>query len=114
MSTNKSDLLSTDLQAIETLGEGWVGEEALAISIYCALKYQNDFEKAVITAVNHDGDSDSTGAITGNILGSYLGIKGIPLNWLREVELSEELTQLADDLVTTYEYEEWRHKYPGW
>lgn len=113
ISLSKSD--TADLQAIESLGEGWVGEEALAVSIYCALKYKNNFEKAVITAVNHDGDSDSTGAITGNILGAYLGIKGIPENWVREVELSEELTQLADDLVKTYEdSEEWHEKYPGW
>jgi ADP-ribosylglycohydrolase len=109
----KSD--APDIQAIESLGEGWVGEEALAISIYCALKYQDDFEKAVITAVNHNGDSDSTGAITGNILGAYLGINSIPENWVREVELSEEITQLADDLVKTYEdSEEWHQKYPGW
>lgn len=109
----KSD--NPDIQAIESLGEGWVGEEALAISIYCALKYQDDFEKAVITSVNHNGDSDSTGAITGNILGAYLGIIGIPQNWVREVELSQELKQLADDLVKTYENSEgWHQKYPGW
>jgi ADP-ribosylglycohydrolase len=104
-----------DIQAIESLGEGWVGEEALAISIYCALKYQDDFEKAVITAVNHNGDSDSTGAITGNILGAYLGINNIPENWVRQVELSEELTILADDLVKRFEDSaEWHQKYPGW
>lgn len=110
---SKSDI--PDIQAIASLGEGWVGEEALAISIYCALKYKDDFEKAVITAVNHNGDSDSTGAITGNILGAYLGINGVPENWVREVELSEELTQLAEDLVKIYEdTETWHQKYPGW
>jgi ADP-ribosylglycohydrolase len=109
----KSD--TPDIQAIESLGEGWVGEEALAISIYCALKYKDDFKKAVITAVNHNGDSDSTGAITGNLLGAYLGIDGIPQNWVSDVELSKELIQLADDLAKIYENsEEWHQKYPGW
>lgn len=113
ISLAKSDI--PDIHAIESLGEGWVGEEALAISVYCALKYQTDFEKAVISAVNHNGDSDSTGAITGNILGAYLGINGIPQNWVREVELSVEMKELADDLVKTYENsEEWHQKYPGW
>lgn len=65
---------------IAQLGVGWVGEEALAISVYCALKYQDDFKEAVIAAVNRNGDSDSTGAITGNILGAYLGLSRIPLD----------------------------------
>jgi ADP-ribosylglycohydrolase len=104
-----------DSRAIEMLGEGWVGEEALAISIYCALKYQDDFRTALITAVNHNGDSDSTGAITGNILGALLGIEAIPVKWVKRVELSEELLQLADDLFHRYdESEAWIEKYPGW
>jgi ADP-ribosylglycohydrolase len=104
-----------DLQAIESLGEGWVGEEALAISIYCAVKYQNDFEKAVIVSVNHNGDSDSTGALTGNILGANLGINTLPEKWVKQVELYEEITELADDLDRRYEdTEEWNKKYPGW
>jgi ADP-ribosylglycohydrolase len=102
-----------DLKAIEKLGEGWVGEEALAISVYCALKYQKDFKKALITAVNHDGDSDSTGAITGNILGAYLGVKAIPKQWIDTVELRDEITEIADDLLKGYENSsEWQKKYP--
>lgn len=69
-----------DLEAIRELGQGWVAEETLAIAIYCALKYSNDFDKALIASVNHSGDSDSTGAVTGNILGAYLGLSGIPEN----------------------------------
>lgn len=36
---------------INKIGEGWVAEETLAISIYCALRYQNNFKKAIIVAV---------------------------------------------------------------
>ena len=100
--------------AIPLLGEGWTGEEAIAIAIYCALKYKNDFRTAVIAAVNHDGDSDSTGAITGNILGAYLGTKGIPADWIKKVELADVLTQVADDLLIQFEdTKEWRDRYPG-
>lgn len=100
--------------AIAKLGEGWVGEEALAISVYCALKYSFDFRKAVVTSVNHSGDSDSTGAITGNILGAYLGISSIPEEWINGVELSGLILQVADDLLTGYEDSDaWREKYPG-
>lgn len=56
-----------DLEAIRKLGQGWVAEETLAIAIYCSLKYSDNFDKALIASVNHSGDSDSTGSVTGNI-----------------------------------------------
>lgn len=84
--------------AISQIGEGWVGEEALAIAIYCSLKYKSEFDKAIIAAVNHDGDSDSTGAITGNILGAYLGVDRIPERWIEQLELSEVIIRIADDI----------------
>lgn len=87
-----------DLDAIRTLGEGWVGEEALAIAIYCAAKYENEFEKAIIASVNHSGDSDSTGAVTGNILGAHLGLKAIPEKFLTSLELRDTIIDVADDL----------------
>ena len=87
-----------DLHAIHRLGAGWVGDEALAISIYCALRYAGDFAGALTAAVNHGGDSDSTGAITGNILGTRLGLSGIPQAYLADLELRDVITELADDL----------------
>jgi ADP-ribosylglycohydrolase len=51
--------------AIRKLGGGWIAEEALAIGVYCALKATN-LENGIIMAVNHDGDSDSTGLIAGH------------------------------------------------
>ena len=104
-----------DQQAIIQIGEGWVGEEALGIAVYCALKYPDDMRGALIAAVNHDGDSDSTGAITGNILGAYLGVGAIPDEWLEKLELREVITQLADDLLIGYrEGDGWWEKYPGY
>lgn len=52
-----------DLDAIHALGQGWVAEETLAIAIYCALKYSDDFAKALVASVNHEGDSDSKGKV---------------------------------------------------
>lgn len=87
-----------DLTAIHQLGEGWVGDEALAIAIYCALRYEHDFGKAIIASVNHRGDSDSTGAITGNILGAHLGLSAIPRKYIDHLELSDVILEIADDL----------------
>jgi len=104
-----------DAKAISLIGEGWIAEEALAIAVYCSLKYKNDFETALITAVNHNGDSDSTGAITGNILGAFLGIDAIPYKWKNNVELSKVILEIADDLYHGHQNtDEWWNKYPGY
>ena len=108
-----------DLEAIGELGEGWVAEETLAIAIYCSLKYSNDFDKALIVSVNHNGDSDSTGAVTGNILGAYLGFRSIPKKYLEHIELKNVIIELADDLYkdykvakyNSYDEEIWKQKY---
>ena len=60
----------SDLDNIHKLGKGWVAEEMLDISFHCALRYQDDFSAGVIASVNHKGDSDSAGVVTGNILGA--------------------------------------------
>lgn len=96
-----------DLTAIHALGQGWVGDEALAIAIYCALKYDDDFDKAMITSVNHKGDSDSTGAITGNILGAYLGLSRIPEKYTNNLELLDVITEIADDLYYDCQLDEY-------
>lgn len=85
-------------ETIETLGKGWMGEEALAISIFCALHFQDNFREGVLAAVNHSGDCDSTGSITGNILGVSLGKGAIPQEWLNGLEMAEIVEQIAVDL----------------
>lgn len=87
-----------DEKHIKAIGDGWTGDEALAIAIYCSLRYPDDFSKAVIAAVNHDGDSDSTGAVTGNILGAWLGYEAIDEKWKRNLEMKGILLTMAEDL----------------
>lgn len=113
ISLSQSDL--SDIESISSIGEGWTGEEALGISVFCAVRHQNDFRKALVASINHSGDSDSTGAITGNILGAYNGIDSIPKEWIQNTELVEEVRQLANDLFQAYEdSDEWWNKYPGY
>jgi len=88
----------TDLENICHLGEGWTGEEALAIALYCTLKHFDSFENAMIAAVNHGGDSDSTGAVTGNILGAAIGYEAIPQYYKDDLEMHNLILHMADDL----------------
>lgn len=101
------------MKKLKKIGEGWVGEETLAAAAYCSLVYKNDFKNALCLAVNHDGDSDSTGAVTGNILGAFLGLERIPAHWKNNIEFKEKLLILAEDLFYGFDNtKEWFIKYP--
>jgi len=80
---------------VERIGAGWVAEEALAIGLFCALSFPLDFPAAVQLAVNHSGDSDSTGSICGNIAGASIGAGGIPESICHDLELRREVRRLA-------------------
>ena len=84
-------------EVIESLGGGWVAEEAVAIGLLSAL-VARDFVQGVLLAVNHSGDSDSTGSIAGNILGLIHGEAGIPARWLERLELHDVIAEVARDL----------------
>jgi ADP-ribosyl-[dinitrogen reductase] hydrolase len=96
-----SDLASS-AATVESLGGGWVGEEALAISLYCALSHLDDARAALLLAVNHSGDSDSTGAITGHLLGAVHGPSAFPAEWIAELELRAVVEQIAQDLADVF------------
>ena len=125
------DITVLDEFAIPRLGEGWTGDEALAIAIYCTMKHLDSIEDALSAAVNHNGDSDSTGAITGNIMGAIYGYEAIKKKHLfcpegrrvgKTIELSNIILALADDLysgciiseydtIDTPEKKQWEARY---
>lgn len=117
--------------AIRSLGEGWIAEEAWAIALFCAIRHADNLEEAIIASVNHDGDSDSTGSITGNIMGVIYGYDYIKQrnifcpeghNLEQTLELSDIILTIADDLTTscliseiepiiTYDQRRWELRY---
>lgn len=108
----EADVPSTP-ESVAQLGQGWVAEEALAIALFCALRAES-FEHGLRLAVNHSGDSDSTGSLTGQLLGALLGDKAIPARWLAALELRAVIEQLADDLTQMVETGRVdRGRYPG-
>jgi len=100
-------------ETVESLGAGWVAEEALAIGVYAALAARGEFERGVLLAVNHGGDSDSTGAVAGNILGTIVGKEGIPARYLESLELGGAIEEVARDLTLRYrDGAAWAARYP--
>ena len=72
--------------------------EVLAGALYACATCHGDFDAAMITAVNHSGRSAAVGAITGALLGLYLGEDALPEFYLESLEPTEVLRELADDL----------------
>ena len=98
-------------ELVRTLGEGWVAEEALAVAVYSVLATapgsgnqgvdpQAHFQAAVRLAVNHSGDSDSTGSIAGNILGAHYGQACLPSDWLEALEAPDLIRGMAAQLAS--------------
>ena len=84
-----------DAENVASLGEGWVAEETLAIALYSCLRYGDDFSSVVRVAVNHGGDSDSTGAVAGSICGAIVGYDAIPSIWKNDLELRDVILALS-------------------
>ncbi len=89
-----------DASRLARLGEGWVAEETLAIGVYAALTHPGPdaVVDALLLAVNHDGDADSTGSVAGNLLGALHGEAALPQHLLDDLELVAVIRQVADDL----------------
>ncbi len=102
---------------IESMGGGWVAEEALAIAVYCALHGEaaESAEEAMLLAVNHGGDSDSTGSMAGQLLGARFGEEVVPGRWKAVVELGDVIERVADDVVTEWRGDsDWWGRWPGY
>lgn len=84
--------------AVAEIGQGWIGEEALAIGLYSVL-VAIDFKDAVQVACNHDGDSDSTASIAGQIHGAWKGLGDIPHAWVQRLDVLDPIRDVGDRLI---------------
>jgi ADP-ribosylglycohydrolase len=84
-------------ETVATLGQGWVAEEALSIALYAA-RVATGFEEGLRIAVTHSGDSDSTGAIAGNLLGLLFPEQVMAHVWRTRIECADLIDRLASDL----------------
>ena len=127
-SEERISLKSIILEAKDTVAKVFRGDKhlkeltdiiGLGIALYCSLRHQNDFSDGVIAVVNHKGDSDSTGTVTGNIFGALLEFDAIEERWKTNLELIDVMIEMADDFCHGcqihefghYEDPDWRRKY---
>jgi ADP-ribosylglycohydrolase len=61
----------------------------------------NDFEEAVLRAVNLGDDADTTGAVCGQLAGALWGESGIPDNWQAELARKDLIEDALSALLDT-------------
>lgn len=88
-----------EVSAMNHIGQGWVGEEAVALALYCVLKYPDDFLVCIRRGANSDGDSDSIASIAGGILGARLGLDAIPEDWRNRCENADYIDDIAERMA---------------
>lgn len=107
-------------ERVESLGGGWTGEQALATALYVVLRAEEDIPEpgeqewhpvprpvrvashALLRSVNHSGDSDSVGAITGNLLGARYGSQVFPGHWQVCLEVRDTVLRVAADCAVEF------------
>ena len=105
----------TDQEGMEQL-ECMDTAQCLSGAIFACLMHPNDFDSAIVTAVNHSGLSAATGAMVGAIMGAKFGESALPEFYLESLECTEVLGLLAEDIVTATPTlsvfdDSWDHKY---
>ena len=80
-------------RASGSFGQGWVGDEALAVGLHAAATAAS-FAEAIEVASNHDGDSDSTASIAGQLFGAKHGLGVLPAEAVYRIDVLEPLLEV--------------------
>ena len=74
-------------------------DEVLCGAMYACLKADGDFDRAMITAINHSGKSAAVGAVCGAIMGACVGVEALPSFYMESLYAGPVLRELVADLV---------------
>jgi ADP-ribosyl-[dinitrogen reductase] hydrolase len=66
---------------------------------FWAIAHRDTAEESIVTAVGMGDDTDTTGAVTGALVGARYGVEAIPERWLTVLEPREELVEIAARLL---------------
>jgi len=85
----------------EVNNSGWA-VSSLEAAIW-AFNTTSSFEDCLVEAVNLGGDSDTIGAIAGQIAGAYYGFDAIPSRWVNKIKDYKNVVKMIDDFIDAYE-----------
>jgi ADP-ribosylglycohydrolase len=71
-------------------------QQLLPAAYYLVHRYPDDFEKAVLSAVNGGGNNMARAALTGGMSGAMVGLEGIPDRFIKGLKDHKRLLKLAE------------------
>lgn len=87
-------------QVMERL-ECLTAAQVLCGAVYACLVSGEDFDRAMIVAINHSGKSAAVGAVTGALLGARLGMAALPEFYLESLDAGAVLKELSADFASS-------------
>jgi ADP-ribosylglycohydrolase len=94
---------ASEEQCLRHIGQGWVGDEAVGLALWCVIKFPDDYVATVRRGANSNGDSDSVACIGGGISAARLGLDAIPADWRARCENREMLLDLSERMFVARE-----------
>ena len=79
--------------------QAWAAHEAIAAAVYIFTRHPDDPRAAILEGANTPGDSDSIATLAGAMVGARCGVQALPAEWVREIERSRELSELAERIA---------------
>jgi poly(ADP-ribose) glycohydrolase ARH3 len=73
-------------EVVQSLGNGVEAHFSVPSACYIAVTYSPDFCDAIRAAISLGGDTDTIAGMVGAIVGAHVGEKGLPLEWIDQLE----------------------------
>jgi ADP-ribosylglycohydrolase len=71
----------------------------LPAAYYLSARFHNDFESAILHAINGGGQNQVRAILTGALTGAQVGLSGTPQRFLDGLENADSLLKLATELA---------------
>jgi poly(ADP-ribose) glycohydrolase ARH3 len=73
-------------EVVQSLGNGVEALFSVPSACYIAITYSPDFCDAIQAAISLGGDTDTIAGMVGAIVGAHVGEKGLPIEWIEQLE----------------------------
>ncbi len=94
-------------EVVRSLGNGVEAQFSVPSACYIAITHSPDFYDAIQAAISLGGDTDTIAGMVGAIVGAHLGEKGLPVEWIEQLEEGPRGCSFARSLADRL-FETWR------